>query len=360
MDPFNGRVKAVSGGFSFKKSEFNRATQATRQPGSAFKPFIYALALENNFKPNTLILDAPIVLDQGEDLKMWKPENYGKKFYGLSTLRTGIEKSRNLMTVRIAQDLGLKKITNLTKKMNIYKNPEELMSISLGSAETTLLKLTTSYCSFVNGGKLVNPILIDRIQDSQGNTIFNSEKRLCKSCENISYLSKKFPKLENNFEQIFSPQTAYQVTSMLEGVIKRGTGKGLKKLNLDLAGKTGTTNKNTDTWFIGYTSNLVIGVYIGYDEPKSLGKFETGSKTAMPVFKKFVENAITKVNARPFKVSKGIKMMLVDGKTGKKVNYETTDTIIEAFKIENNNKNFTEDNQILNYKLLKNNIYNFY
>ena len=360
IDPYTGRLLAMSGGFSFKKSEFNRATQAKRQPGSAFKPFIYALALENNFKPSSLVLDAPIVLEQGQDLKMWKPENYGKKFYGLSTLRTGIEKSRNLMTVRIAQELGLNKITDFTKKLNIYENPEELMSISLGSAETTLLKLTSAYCSFVNGGKLIKPILIDRIQDSEGNTIFNSETRSCNDCEKISYLSKRLPKINDNFEQVFSPQTAYQITSMLEGVVQRGTGKKLKNLKLDLAGKTGTTNKNTDTWFIGYTSNLVIGVYIGYDEPKSLGKFETGSKTAMPVFKTFIEKAINKENARPFKVSKGIEMMLIDAKTGKKASYGSTDTLIEAFKGKNLKKNYFEDNQFLNYKIKDNNIFNFY
>ena len=359
MDPFTGRVKAVSGGFSFKKSEFNRATQALRQPGSAFKPFIYALALENNFKPNSLVLDAPIVLEQGEDLKLWKPENYGKKFYGLSTLRTGIEKSRNLMTVRIAQELGLKKINNLTKKLNIYDNPKELLSISLGSAETTLLKLTTAYCSFLNGGKLVKPIFIDRIQDSEGNTIFNSEKRYCLNCDSISFTSKELPKIKNNFTQVFSPETSYQITSMLEGVIQRGTGKKLKKLNMDLAGKTGTTNNNTDTWFVGFTSNLVVGVFIGNDEPKSLGKFETGSKTAMPVFENFIKKATNKKDARPFKVAKGIEMMLIDGKTGKNVEYRSTETIIEAFKIYKND-NYFEKNQILNYKLSKKNIFNFY
>ena len=289
-----------------------------------------------------------------------KPENYGKKFYGLSTLRTGIEKSRNLMTVRIAQELGLSKITDLTKKLNIYSNPEELLSISLGSAETTLLKLTSAYCSFVNGGKLIKPILIDRIQDSEGNTIFNSETRSCKDCEKVSYLSKKLPKIEDNFNRVFSPQTAYQITSMLEGVVQRGTGKKLTNLNLDLAGKTGTTNKNTDTWFIGYTSNLVVGVYIGYDDPKSLGRYETGSKTAMPVFRAFIENAINKENARPFKVSKGIKMMVVDAKTGKKANYGSTDTIIEAFKTKNLTKNSFEENEFLNYKIKENNIFNFY
>ena len=359
LDPFTGRLKAMSGGFSFKKSEFNRSTQALRQPGSAFKPFIYALALENEFKPNSLILDAPIVLDQGEDLKLWKPENYGKKFYGLSTLRTGLEKSRNLMTVRVAQELGIDKIIKVSKELNIYDEPKELMSISLGSAETTLLKLTSAYSSFVNGGKLIEPILIDRIQDSQGNTIFNTETRICKNCDSISYLNKDLPTIEDNFKRVFSEETAYQITSMLEGVIQRGTGKKLKNLNLDIAGKTGTTNKNTDTWFIGFTSNLVIGVYVGYDDPKTLGKFETGAKTAMPVFKDFVINAINKENARPFKVTKNIKMMLVDSKTGKKANYGTTDTIIEAFKIKKSNK-FFEEQKNLNYKISTNNIFNFY
>ena len=333
MDPYSGRVLALSGGFSFKKSEFNRASQAKRQPGSAFKPFIYALALENKFLPTTLVLDAPIVLDQGSDLKMWKPENYGKKFYGPSTLRTGIEKSRNLMTVRIAQELGIDKIINFSKKLNIYENPEELMSVSLGSAETTLLKITSAYCSFINGGKLVNPILIDRIQDSEGKTIFNNEKRYCENCDLISYEGTSNPIIKSKYEQIFSPQTAYQITSMLKGVVDRGTGKGLRDLKLELAGKTGTTNKNTDTWFIGFTSNLVVGVYIGYDTPRSLGKFETGSKTAMPVFKEFIKKTANTNNARPFKVADNIKMMVVDVKTGKKANSKTKQTIIEAFKI---------------------------
>ena len=360
IHPFTGRVLALTGGFSFKKSEFNRATQALRQPGSAFKPFIYALALENNFTPSSLVLDAPIVLDQGEDLKKWKPVNYGKKFYGPSTLRTGIEKSRNLMTVRIAQELGIKKITEFSKKLNIYDNPEELMSISLGSAETTLLKLTSAYSSFLNGGKLIEPILIDRIQDSEGNTIFNSEKRICKQCEEISYLSNNFPEISDNFTKIFSSETAYQIVSMLEGVIKRGTGKKLRKLNLDIAGKTGTTNKNTDAWFIGFTSNLVVGVYVGHDDPKSLGKFETGSKAALPIFELFIKNAINKKQARPFKVPKNIKMQVVELKTGKKVDFGSKKTIIEAFKNDNLEKLNYNDSTNLIYKMSKNNILKFY
>ena len=340
MDPYTGRVLALSGGFSFKNSEFNRATQALRQPGSAFKPFVYALALENGYTPATLILDAPIVFDQGEDLKLWKPENYGKKFYGPSTLRTGVEKSRNLMTVRIAQNLGIGKIAKFAKKLNIYENPEQLLSLSLGSSETTLLKLTSAYCSFVNGGKLIIPKFIDRIQDSEGNTIFNSENRECQGCDQISYVSENIPKIKNNFKQVISKETAYQMTSILEGTVKRGTAKKLKDLNLDLAGKTGTTNKNTDTWFIGFSSNFVIGVYVGYDNPSSLGRYETGSRTAMPIFKNFVKNAIKKDNARPFKIPKGIKMLVVNSKTGERASYSDESIIIEAFKEKNliNNK----------------------
>ena len=335
MDPFTGRILALSGGFSFKKSEFNRATQANRQPGSAFKPFVYALALENNYTPTSLVLDAPIVLDQGDDLKMWKPENYGKKFYGPSTLRTGLEKSRNLMTVRIAQNLGVERIVNFSKDLKIYENPEELLSISLGSAETTLINLTSAYSAFVNGGKLVEPILIDRIQDSEGNTIYNNNLRQCIDCDQISYLSNDYPKIQNNYKQIFSPETAYQMTSILEGVVQRGTGKKLRDLNLNIAGKTGTTNKNTDTWFIGFTSNLLVGVYVGSDSPSPLGKYETGSKTALPIFKDFIKQAVKKSDARPFKAAEDTIMMVVDPKTGQKAKFSTKNTIIEVFKKEN-------------------------
>ena len=359
MDPFTGRVVALSGGFSFKKSEFNRASQASRQPGSAFKPFVYALALENGYTPSTLILDAPLVLEQGSDLKMWKPENYGKKFYGPSTLRMGLEKSRNLMTVRIAKDLGLKKLVNFSKQLGIYDNPSELLSISLGSAETTLLKLTSAYCSFVNGGKLIKPIMIDRIQDSEGNTIFNNEKRKCINCDQISSLSNKYPNIENKFPQIFSPETAYQMTSILEGVVQRGTGRKLKDLNLDIAGKTGTTNKNTDTWFIGFTSKLAVGVYVGSDNPTSLGRYETGAKTALPIFKSFMKNAIKKKEARPFKVADNILMMVIDPLTGQKAQFVSKTTIIESYK-----KNITTKENFINLdinnRLKNNNILRFY
>tara|TARA_Y100000590_G_scaffold453214_1_gene597860 strand:- start:4629 stop:6986 length:2358 start_codon:yes stop_codon:yes gene_type:complete len=332
MDPYTGRVLAMAGGFSYNLSEFNRATQAKRQPGSAFKPFVYAAALENGFTPSTLVLDAPFVMDQGEGKKTWKPENYGKKFYGPSTLRTGIEKSRNLMTVRVAQKVGFDEISKITNNFGIYKNIPEVLSVSLGAAETTLIKLTNAYCTFVNGGKKVTPIFIDRIQDRRGKTIFNADKRKCLGCEDISYLKDEIPTIQDNSEQIISAQTAYQITSMMEGAVQRGTGRKLRNLKLTLAGKTGTTNKNMDAWFLGYTSKLVIGVYVGFDEPKTLGKYETGAKAALPIFKKFVQKVIKKKDARPFKIPKNINLVLVDADTGLPADLNTKKVIYESFK----------------------------
>jgi len=332
MDPYTGRVLAMVGGFSFKLSEFNRATQAKRQPGSAFKPFVYAAALENGFTPSTLILDAPFVMEQGEGQKTWKPENYGKKFYGPSTLRTGIEKSRNLMTVRVAQKVGLDQISKITNSFGLYSDIPEVLSVSLGAIETTLVQLTNAYCTFVNGGKKVTPVFIDRIQDRRGKTILNADKRKCVGCEEISYLKDKIPTIQDNREQIISPETAYQITSMMEGVIKRGTGRKLRSLNLTLAGKTGTTNKNMDAWFLGFTSKIVIGVYVGFDEPKSLGRYETGAKAALPIFKKFVENAVKKKDALPFKIPKNINLVMIDLETGLPANVNTKKIIFESFK----------------------------
>jgi len=332
MDPHNGKVKALVGGYSFKSSEFNRATQAKRQPGSAFKPIVYASALENGFLPNSIILDAPFVSEQGVGLKDWKPENYGKKFYGPSTLRKGIEKSRNLMTVRIAQKLGFDKISKTSVDLGVYENIPELLSVSLGSNETTLLKLTNAYCTFANGGKKITPILINRIQDRRGKTIYNSETRICEGCNVIKDDEDFFPIILDKYRQVISEQTAYQITSMLEGVIKRGTGKKLKNLNVPLAGKTGTTNEYLDAWFIGFTSDLAIGVYIGYDTPKSLGKFETGSKAALPIFKKFVESAIYKEDMKPFKIPENIYFFPVDYDTGEITSFSEAKAISESFK----------------------------
>ena len=332
MNPYNGEVKALVGGYSYVSSEFNRATQAKRQPGSAFKPIVYAAALENGYLPNSLILDAPFVSEQGAGLKDWKPENYGKKFYGPSTLRKGIEKSRNLMTVRIAQSIGFEKIESMSKNLGVYDKIPELLSVSLGSNETTLLKLSTAYCSFVNGGKKVSPKMIKRIQDRRGRTIYNSEDRTCSGCEIFLEKNEPLLKILDNRPQVISTETAYQITSMLEGAVKRGTGKKLRNLKVPLAGKTGTTNDNYDAWFMGFTSNLVIGVYIGYDDPKSLGRYETGSKVALPVFKKFVETALYKEDFKPFKVPQGIYFYPVNYDTGEMSNFEETESIIESFK----------------------------
>ena len=282
--------------------------------------------------PSTLVLDAPFVIEQGVGLKKWKPQNYGKKFYGPSTLRKGLEKSRNLMTVRIAQSLGFEKISKISKNFGIYENVPEVLSVSLGSGETTLLKLTSAYCSFVNGGKKVEPVLIDRIQDRRGKTIFNADKRQCIGCDEISYLDDKIPTIKDKREQVISKESAYQVLSMLEGVVQRGTGRKLRQLNLPLAGKTGTTNDNMDAWFIGLTSNLVIGAYVGFDEPKSLGKYETGAKAALPIVKKFVENAIDRKDFRPFNIPETIYLVMVDSETGMPSEYNKKRTIFESFK----------------------------
>jgi penicillin-binding protein 1A len=343
LDPFSGDVKALVGGFNFKLSEFNRVTQAKRQPGSAFKPIVYASALENGFSPNSIILDAPFVESQGVGLKNWKPENYGKKFYGPTTLRKGIEYSRNLMTVRIAKILGVDEILNLSKKLNIYEEIPELLSVSLGAAETTLMNLTASYASFANGGKKIEPNLISRIQNRRGKTIFKVKDRKCIGCDKFIGETTKLPKIKNTNERVFSEETAYQMVSILRGTTQRGTAKKLRSLKVPLAGKTGTTNDNYDAWFIGFSSNLVVGVYIGFDNPKTLGKFETGSKTALPVFKDFIENALFKEDFTEFKIPENIYLTSLNYDTGIKATSGDKNTIIEALKekdinnINNNN-----------------------
>ena len=240
------------------------------------------------------------------------------------------------MTVRVAQKVGFKKISEITNNLGIYNDVPELLSVSLGAAETTLLQITNAYCTFVNGGKKVNPIFIDRIQDRRGKTIFNADKRKCKGCKEISYLKEEVPSIEDNRQQIISSETAYQITSMMEGVIQRGTGRKLRDLNIPLAGKTGTTNKNMDAWFLGFTSKLVIGVYVGFDEPKTLGRYETGAKAALPIFKKFVKSVILKKEALPFRVPKNINLVVVDADTGLPSDSNTKKAIYESFKPEDN------------------------
>ena len=350
LDPYTGDVKALVGGFNFRSSEFNRVTQAKRQPGSAFKPIVYAAALENGYSPNSIVLDAPFVESQGVGLKDWKPENYGKKFYGPSTLRKGVEYSRNLMTVRIAKNLGLDKILNLSSKLEIYDDIPELLSVSLGAAETSLLNLTSAYASFVNGGKKITPNLISRIQDRRGKTIFKLDKKKCIGCDKFLNDSKVFPVIEYENDKVFSEETAYQMISILEGVVKRGTGKKLRDLKVPLAGKTGTTNKNYDAWFIGFSSNLVIGVYVGFDNPKTLGKYETGSKAALPIFKEFVKNSLFKEDFKEFQIPEGIYLTSLNYDSGLKAPLGGKNTIIEALKAK-------DINNIGNNKLISINSY---
>ena len=337
LDPFSGDVLALVGGFNFKTSEFNRVTQAKRQPGSAFKPIVYAAALEKGFAPNSIILDAPFVESQGVGLKNWKPENYGKKFYGPSTFRKGIEYSRNLMTVRIAKILGLDEILNLSKKLNIYEEIPELLSVSLGAAETTLINLTSAYAPFVNGGVKIEPNLISRIQDRRGKTIFQKKNRKCIGCDKFINEEIELPKIENNNVKVFSEETAYQMTSILQGAVQRGTAKKLRSLKVPLAGKTGTTNNNYDAWFIGFSSNLVIGVYVGYDNPKTLGKFETGSKAALPIFKDFIEKALYKEDFKEFQIPKNIYLTSLNYDTGLKAAAGEKNIVTEALKLKDIN-----------------------
>ena len=350
IDPFTGDIKALVGGFSFKSSEFNRVTQAKRQPGSAFKPIVYAAALENGYSPNSIILDAPFVESQGVGLKDWKPENYGKKFYGPSTLRKGIEYSRNLMTVRIAKTLGLDKILNLSNELEIYSDIPELLSVSLGAAETSLIDLTSAYASFINGGNKIKPNLISRIQDRRGKTIFKIENKRCIGCDKFLVNSKDYPIIEYENKRIFSKETAYQMTSILEGAVTRGTAKKLRDLKVPLAGKTGTTNKNYDAWFIGFSSNLVVGVYVGYDNPKSLGRYETGSKAALPIFKEFIKNSLFKEDFKEFEIPEGIYLTSLNYDTGLKASLGDKNTIIEALKAK-------DINNIGNNKLISINSY---
>mgnify|MGYP003694986061 FL=1 len=350
IDPHTGDIKALVGGFNFKSSEFNRVTQAKRQPGSAFKPIVYAAALESGYSPNSIVLDAPFVESQGVGLKNWKPENYGKKFYGPTTLRKGIEYSRNLMTVRIAKSLGLDKILTLSNKLKIYDDIPELLSVSLGAAETSLLNLTTAYASFVNGGEKINPNLISRIQDRRGKTIFKVKNKKCIGCDKFLNESKNYPVIKYENERVFSEETAYQIISILEGTVKRGTAKKLRDLKVPLGGKTGTTNNNYDAWFIGFSANLVVGVYVGFDNPKTLGKYETGSKVALPIFKDFIKKALFKEDFKEFEIPEGIYLTSLDYNTGQKSPLGNKNTIIEALKAK-------DINNINNKKLISINSY---
>ncbi len=334
MDPHTGRVLAVVGGFSFAMSQFDRAMQAKRQPGSSFKPFVYAAAIDNGYKPTSIVLDAPIEIDQGPGKDVWQPKNYdGAKSFGPSTLRLGIEKSRNQMTVRLAQDMGMPIITEYARRFGIYEDLLPVLSMSLGAGETTLLRMAAAYAVIANGGKHVRPTLIDRIQDRWGRSVWRHDDRQCNQCKAQKWAGQEEPEVPDERKQIVDPHTAYQMTSIMEGVVQRGTATVLKSLNRPLAGKTGTTNEEKDAWFVGYTPDLVVGVFVGYDTPRPMGKGMTGGQIAAPIFGSFMKAALADKPATPFRIPPGIKLVRVNLKTGLRTGGgEGEQTIMEAFK----------------------------
>jgi penicillin-binding protein 1A len=332
MDPHTGRVLAMVGGFSYSGSQFNRATQAMRQPGSSFKPIVYAAALDNGYTPSSVVVDAPVTFKLSNG-KTWKPKNYTDKFYGPSTLRRGIEQSRNAMTVRLADDLGMTKIADLAQRLGIYDQMPRHLANSLGSAETTLLRMTTAYSMFANGGQKIEATVIDRIQDRRGKTIYQHDKRDCTACQAENFTENMVePEFIDVREQVMSPYTAYQITSMLEGVVDRGTGKKMQIVGKPVAGKTGTSNDERDAWFIGYTPNLAVGVYVGYDNPKPMGKKRTGGELAAPIVADFMKLALKDQGAIPFHVPRAIELIPINAANGKRAIFGQPDTILEAFK----------------------------
>jgi len=332
LDPHSGRVLAMSGGWSHDVSEFNRTTQALRQPGSAFKPFVYMAALDQGLTPATRILDAPFVIDQGAGLGKWKPANYTKEFYGPTAMRIGIEKSRNLMTVRLAQTIGMDRVVDYARRFGISETMPPHLSMSLGAGETTLMRLTTGYAMLVNGGKRITPSLIDRVQDRNGRTVFRHDARPCEGCANVAWARGAVPAIPDNREQVADPTSAYQMVRMLEGVVRRGTGRRIAELGKPLAGKTGTTNDNIDTWFIGFTPDLVVGAYVGFDKPRTLGKRDTGSNVAAPLFKSFMASALEGEPEIPFRAPPGILHVRINPKTGGLARPGDKGVILEAFK----------------------------
>lgn len=328
MDPHTGRVLAMVGGFSYSLSEFNRATQAYRQPGSSFKPIVYAAALDNGYTPASVVLDAPVSIRIGNSV--WEPKNYGGGSAGPSTLRAGIERSRNLMTVRLANDMGMNLVAEYAERFGIYDKMLPVLAMSLGSGETTVMRMVSAYSVMANGGRQIKPSLIDRIQDRYGKTVFKHDERGCEGCNAEEWNGQSEPELIDNAEQVLDPMTAYQITSMMEGVVQRGTATTLAELGYPMAGKTGTTNDEKDAWFVGYTPDLVVGLYMGYDQPRPMGKGSTGGGLAAPIFKEFMAEVLKDTRPVDFRVPQGMKMIAVDRKTGMRAS--GPGTIVEAFK----------------------------
>jgi len=332
MDPHTGRVLAMVGGFSFDQSQFNRATQALRQPGSSFKPIVYAAALDNGYTPSTIVMDAPIEIDMGQGGGIWKPENYGGKFFGPSTLRFGLEQSRNVMTVRLAQDIGMPLISEYAKRFGVYDELPPYLSYALGAGETTVMRMVTAYSMFDNGGRRVIPTLIDRIQDRYGHTIYKHDQRECVGCDATGWHDQAEPTLIDHREQVIDPMTAYQITSLMEGVVQRGTATVVREVGKPIAGKTGTTNDEKDVWFIGFSPDIVCGVYMGFDKPRHIGRLATGGHLAAPVVRDFLKLALADKPPIPFRVPPGIKLIRVNAKTGMRAGPGDSNVILEAFK----------------------------
>ncbi len=331
MDPHTGRILAMQGGWTFDKSTYNRATQAKRQPGSAFKPFVYLAALESGLTPSTRVLDAPFEYEDRPG-NIWKPKNYSDTYYGPTPIRVGVEKSRNLMTVRLAHHVGMDKVVETAKRFGADPTLKPHLANALGASETTLFEITSAYAMLVNGGKKIVPTFIDRIQNRYGETIFQHDHRQCPSCGDlIQWGHQAVPDIPDTRPPVSNPQNVYQIVSILEGVVERGTARRLRSLNRPLAGKTGTTNESRDAWFIGFSPDLVVGVYTGFDTPKSLGKKETGSSVALPIFKSFMETALKDVPATPFRVPEGMRQIRVNPKTGRRVSPLDETGIWEAF-----------------------------
>ncbi len=333
LDPHTGRILAMTGGYNPSESEFNRATQAQRQPGSAFKPFVYIAALDNGFAPTTLLLDAPIAVDQGPNKPKWKPANYTKKFYGPSIMRLGLEQSRNLMTARLAMAVGMPTIQEYAAKFGVQKNMPPYLSMSLGAGETSLIKLTAAYGMIVNGGHTIKPSMIDRVQDRYGKTVIKTDQRRCYKCNVDDFQTiREPPKIADNQDQITHAASAYQMVSMLEGVVKRGTARRIGDPGFAVAGKTGTTNDNTNAWFVGFTPDLVVGVYVGYDVPRPLGVRETATTAAVPIFSRFIRQAMDGKPSIPFRRPKGVNLYTIDATTGERAEAGGSNSITEAFK----------------------------
>jgi len=330
MDPHTGRVLAMVGGFSYSESQFNRATQAYRQPGSSFKPIVYAAALDNGYTPASVIMDGPVTIKIGNET--WSPKNYDGKAAGPSTLRMGIERSRNLMTVRLANDMGMKLVAEYAERFGVYDKMSPVLAMSLGSGETTVMRMVSAYSVMANGGRQIRPSLIDRIQDRYGKTVFKHDERACEGCVADGWLDQPEPDLIDNSEQVLDPMTAYQITSMMEGVVTRGTAVTVSELGRPIAGKTGTTNDEKDAWFVGYAPNLVVGLYMGYDKPQGLGKGSTGGGLAAPIFKEFMAEALKDTPIVDFRVPEGMKLIPVNRKTGMRAGEGEGGAIIEAFK----------------------------